>query len=137
MLLIDHPFVLIFVSSVVGFFLKFAWDRWFAQSSRVTRNEFVEAVNAWRQECELRRAACVSVRTSNKDLFLRRFDELDQCRTACTKEREVEEELILRRRAETRRALVLIMMTQIKICEALHLDCSDVARMLVDMGEIT
>ena len=126
----DHPFILSLISIVAGFVLKFVWDRWFAQSSRITRHEFKTALETLANECQLRREACVNVRSSNKEYFERLIQEQEGCLESAIEA----ETAIIKRRVETRKALVLIMMTQIKICEALRLDCSDLGKMLIDMG---
>ena len=128
--MLDHPFIIAMLSVVVGFCLKFVWDRWLTQSSRITRQEFTDSIKNLANECALRREACLNTRAFNKAYFEGLISAQGGCIDSAI---EVEQEII-KRRVETRKALVLIMMTQIKICEALRLDCGELSRMLVDMG---
>jgi hypothetical protein len=56
------------------------------------------------------------------------------------KERQEEEDAFCEQRknirGHTMRMLRVIMMTQLQICSHLKLDCGDVSRALVDMGEV-
>jgi hypothetical protein len=132
----ESTFLVPLVILILGFFLKYAWDRWLSQESRITRQEFLAAIKAWSTECELRRSGCLNIRSSNKQYFEKLITDQQHCYEANQREWEMEEETMYKRRSETRRALVMIMMTQIKICEALKLDCGDLSKMLVEMGAI-
>jgi hypothetical protein len=133
----EHPLFIAFIAAVIGFLLKYAWDRWLSQTSRVTRSEFLTAIDHWAKECEIRRNGCLAIRAANKDYFERMINEQSNCYEEAQRVKVEEDELFHRRRAETRKALVLIMMTQIKICEALRLDCTDLGKMLVEMGAVS
>lgn len=127
------PVLLALIGVGLGLISKYAWNRWLSQSSRITRQEFLTALDTWSKECEIRRAGCVSIRAANKAHFEQMFND----QKGCINEAYDMVDTTDRKRGEMRRALILIMMTQIKICDALKLDCSDVARMLVDMGALT
>ena len=128
--MLDHPIIIAMLSVVVGFCLKFVWDRWLSQTSRITRNEFTTALGVLATECKLRRETCLNTRAFNKAYF----EGLITAQGGCIDSAIEAEQEIIKRRVETRKAIVLIMMTQIKICEALRLDCGELSRMLVDMG---
>lgn len=134
--------LLMFVTAVFTLFGKYFWDRFMAQSSRVTRREFDDAMKSVRNECELKRSGCIAERGSNKKYF----EGLIKQQAGCLEDAFEEEEMVERRRSQTRRALLCIMMTQLKICEALNasgllgsnvkLDCTDISKMMVEMGVI-
>ena len=123
-------------------FGKYVWDRYLAQSSRVTRREFDAACKSLRDECSLKRSGCLAERKTNKTYF----EGLIKQQAGCLEDAFEEEEIIEKRRSHTRRALLCIMMTQLKICEALNasgllgeavkMDCGDISRMMVEMGGI-
>ena len=136
MFIVDHYIASAILAAVLGFLVKFVWDRWFSQASRVTREEFLTALNTWARECEIRRTGCMAVREQNKSYFSELIED-QACNATTVKEaKKLEDDLTHDRRIETRKALICIMMIQIKMCEALKIDCSDLARMIVEMGGI-
>jgi hypothetical protein len=139
-LFLGFPAIIITVAAtLLG---KFFWDRYLSQTSRVTRREFDQRFDAMRQECELKRGNCLGERLSDKH----HVEELIKHQSGCLEDALEEEELVAKRRSQTRRALLCIMMSQLKICEALNvsgllgpngkLDCGDISRMMVEMGGI-
>ena len=127
-----HPIASMLMAGIIALLGKFVWDSWLASGSRVTKSVFKDALANLASECKLRREGCLAIRSSNKVHLETLIKQQEDCL-----EGVVEGEAVLvRRRMETRKALVIIMMTQIKICEALRLDCAELAKMLVDMGSI-
>ncbi len=82
------------------------------------------------------RGGCTAIREFNKQEFMRLFDEQKKYH----EEREQEDEAWCERRKYTRsqtlKMLRVIMMTQLHICSHLKLDCEDIGKALVEMGEV-
>lgn len=121
----DHPVVTVMISIVLGFLAKYLWDRWFSQASRVTK-----------KECELMRGGCTAIREFNKQEFMRLFDEQRKEHEARVHEDETWCERRKVTRSQTLKMLRVIMMTQLHICTHLKLDCEDIGKALVEMGEV-
>lgn len=121
----DHPLVSIFLAAVLGFIFKIIWDRFFSQSSRITR-----------KECDLMRTGCAAIREANKNEFLRMIrDNQDDFERLLEKD-EVCNSRRVAARVETVKLLRVILMAQLKICSHLSLDCEDISKALVDMGAL-
>jgi hypothetical protein len=123
--LFNHPIFNVILAAAVGFAAKYLWDRWFSQSSRVTK-----------KECELMRSGCTAIREFNKKEFMRLFEEQDKARRDRAEEEDEYCEQRKHIRGNTMKMLRVIMMTQLSICSHLKLDCSDVSKALVEMGEV-
>lgn len=139
---VDHPIVLIFISAVVGFILKYVWDRWLSQSSRVTRLDFDEGLKSIRNECVLKREGCINERKSNKTYF----ETLIKQQADFLGETVEADAVTERRRTQTRHVLLCILITQLKICDALNkstllapgqsMDCDEISKMMIELGVI-
>jgi len=139
--LVAHPIATLFITACMTLLAKYIWDRFLAQSSRVTRSEFDGTVKNLREECDLKRSGCIKERVSNKTYF----EGLIKQQAGCLEDAFEDEALIEKRRSITRKSILCIMMSQLKICEALNnsgvlgdhrIDCTDISRMMVDMGVI-
>jgi hypothetical protein len=133
--------MLVFTASLT-LFGKYFWDRYLTQEARTSRREFDAAIKALREECALRRSSCQLEAQAGKVYM----EGLIKQQAGCLEDAFEGEERIEKRRSQTRRSLLCIMMTQLKICEALNssgllgpsskLDCSDISKMMVEMGVI-
>ena len=139
---LDHQLATLLLTVSLTLFGKYFWDRYLAQSSRITRREFDEALKTLRGECELKRATCF-VETKAKNDYI---ESLISKQAGCLEDAFEDAAISEKRRSQTGHALLCIMMTQLRICEALNasgvlgpkgtLDCSDISKMMVDMGVI-
>lgn len=141
MITLDPQVLLLVIGAVVALLSKYVWDRYLKQTSRVTKQQFDEAIDRLKQECELKRAPCIQARAVNKA----HFEDMISRQKSCLEEAFEEEELVAKRRQDTRRALICIMMTQLKLCEAMNqllpheakkLDCTDISKLMIEMGVI-
>ena len=140
--LIEHPLASLIITAACTLFAKYFWDRYLSQPSRVNRREFDDSLKALRNECELKRSGCIAERVTNKTYF----ESLIKQQAGCLEDAFEGGEVVEKRRGQTRRALLCIMMSQLKICEALNasgllgekvqLECGDITHMMMEMGAI-
>jgi len=134
----DNPVVVVLISAIIGFLLKYVWDRWFAQSSRVTKSEFNSALGAMRNECVLKRDNCLLERKANREYF----ETLIKQQSSFLEDSIEADAVTEKRRTQTRHVLLCILITQLKICDALNkigehaIDCDSISKMMVDLGVI-
>jgi len=137
---LDHPIAVMLLTIAFTLFGKYFWDRYLSQTSRISRREFEQACLSMRSECELKRGGCLAERLANKA----HFEGLIKQQAGCLEDAFEDAENVAMRRLQTRKALMCIMMTQLKICEALNasgvlgvhvkMDCDDISKLLVEMG---
>lgn len=93
------------VAGIATLLGKYAWDRWLSQTSRVTKNE-----------CEQHRESChkeIMEKIRAQEVHL---TEGDGCFDQFSK------------------TLMVVCLTQLKMCEALHIDCDEIKRVMVNKG---
>jgi len=127
---ITHPLAMLVITIALTLLGKFLWDRYMSQASRVTRREFEAEMKKHFELCTITRQNCNTLRDQHRD----RVAEEIQNQTVRIDNSEEESKVLMRRRLDTRRVMVTILITQQKICDHLKIDCGDINKTLIDMG---
>lgn len=113
---LNHPLVSAGIGVVVALIGKFLYDRYFSENSRVTL-----------VTCGLRQEAC------RKEL-LAQLKAQDVARDFIEKQRIEDEKCNEDAFTTLDQCITVIMMTQMKICEKLQIDCGEITKVMVKKG---
>ena len=129
---VEHPLAMLAMTVAMTLAGKWIWDRFLSQASRVTRREF---------EAEFKRHQdlCLSVRTQcnlmQEKQRMKIVEEIGIQNVRLSGSEEADK-IIIKRRMDTRRVLIMLLVTQQKICDHLKIDCGDINKVLIDMGMV-
>jgi hypothetical protein len=101
----SNPLFSLLIAGVVTLVGKYAWDRWMSQSSRVTK----DMCGQIRSSCQ--KEILGMIKTQGEQL-----DAGDGCFETFSK------------------TLMVICLTQLKMCEHLHIDCEEIKKVMVNKG---
>jgi hypothetical protein len=112
----NHPLLLAIVGGIIGLVGKYIWDRYLSEQSRVTV-----------VTCALRQEKC-------RQELLSQLKEQVIAREAESKKREEDEKCNEDAFTTLDQCITVIMMTQMKICEKLQIDCGEITKVMVKKG---
>ena len=127
---VEHPLAMLFLTVGVTLLGKWLWDRYLSQASRVTRREFEAEMKKHFELCVITRQNCNMMR----DQHWEKVQEELQIQTVRLDDMEEAAKILIKRRMDTRRVLIMLLITQQKICDSLKIDCGDINKILIDMG---
>ena len=125
-----HPIAMLFLTVGVTLLGKWLWDRYLSQASRVTRREFEAEMKKHFELCVITRQNCNMMRNQHWE----KVQEELQIQTVRLDDTEEAAKILIKRRMDTRRVLIMLLITQQKICDSLKIDCGDINKILIDMG---